>query len=114
MSIVSERIISNRMKRIEAHKKVLQGDIKKAVDILVNHYPVRRIILFGSMVTGKVSPSSDIDLAVEGLGEQFIKAVGHCMGECKTNIDIKPLEDLDPQFRKIVLEKGRLIYESGK
>jgi predicted nucleotidyltransferase len=114
MSIVSERIISNRMKRIEARRKALQDDLKKTVDILITYYPAKRIILFGSMITGKVSQNSDIDLIVEGLGDQFIKALGHCMKECQTKIDIKPLEDLDPQFRKTVLEKGILMYESGK
>lgn len=114
MSIVSERIIANRKRNIEAHKKALQNDLQKAIEILINHYPVKRIILFGSMVTERIGTSSDIDLIVEGLGDRFIEAVGHCMGECKTDIDIKPLEYLDPQFKKTVLEKGRVIYESGK
>ncbi len=114
MTIISERIITRRIGRIEAHKKVLHNDLQRAVEILTGHYHVKSIILFGSMVSGKINLGSDVDLIVEGLGEQFIKALGHCMKECETKIDIKPFEDLDPQFRNTVLEKGRLIYESGK
>lgn len=114
MSTVAERIISNRFKKIEAHKKVLQNDLQRSIEILTGHYHVKSIILFGSMVSGKINLGSDIDLIVEGLGDRFIKALGHCMEECQTKIDIKPLEDLDPQFKKTVLEKGRLIYGSGK
>lgn len=114
MSIISERIISNRVKRLEAHKIALQKDFRKAVDILINNYSVKRIILFGSLTTGKIGTSSDIDLIVEGLGDQFLKALGHCMRECDMNVDMKPLEDLPPQFKDAVLEKGKIIYESGK
>ncbi len=114
MSIVSERIIANRLKKIEAHKKVLQDDLQKSIEILTKYYHVKSIILFGSMAGGKITLGSDIDLIVEGLGYQFVKALGHCMKECRTKIDIKPLEGLDPQFKQAVLEKGRLIYESGK
>jgi predicted nucleotidyltransferase len=114
MSTISERIIKNRIKKIEARKKILQDDLKKAVDILTHHYFVRRIILFGSLTTGKIRASSDIDLIVEGLGGQFLKALAHCMRECNTNIDIKPLEDLTPKFKNAVLEKGEILYESEK
>ncbi|MBS1259529.1 MAG: hypothetical protein MAG551_02601 [Candidatus Scalindua arabica] len=114
MSTISEKIIKNRIKKIEARKRILQNDLKKAVDILTHHYSVSRIILFGSLATDKICVSSDIDLIVEGLGDQFLKALGHCMRECKTNIDIKPLEYLTPQFKNAVLEKGEIIYESGK
>lgn len=91
---------------------MLQNDLKRAVNILTHHYSVRRIILFGSLATGKIGAGSDVDLIVEGLGNQFLKAFGHCMRECETNIDIKPLEDLSPQFKDAVLEKGKIIYES--
>lgn len=114
MSTVSERMITNRLKRIEAHKKALHDDLRRSIEILTRYYHVKSIILFGSMVTGKINLGSDIDLVVEGLGDQFVKALGHCMKECRTKIDIKPLEALDPQFKKTVLERGRLIYESGK
>ncbi|MFQ5688020.1 MAG: nucleotidyltransferase family protein [Candidatus Scalindua sp.] len=113
-STVSKSIIQNRTKKIEERKRMLQNDLKKAVDILTHHYSVRRIILFGSLAAGRISVSSDIDLIVEGLGDRFLKALGHCMRECKTNVDIKPLEDLIPRFKHAVLEKGEIIYESGK
>lgn len=114
MSIVSERIIANRLKKIEAHKKALHDDLLRSIQILTRYYHVKSIILFGSMVSGKINLGSDIDLIVEGLGDRFVKAFGHCMKECRTKIDIKPLEALDTQFKKIVLERGRLIYESGR
>ncbi len=114
ISYIAERILSNRTKNIKLRKKDLQNDLNKAVNILTHHYRVKRIILFGSMVNGKINYRSDVDLVVEGLGDQYFKAIGHCWGECKTVIDIKPFEDINADFRKLVLEKGRVIYESGR
>lgn len=114
MSYIAERILSNRIENIKLRKKNLQHDLNKAVNILTHHYSVKRIILIGSMVNGKINYSSDVDLVVEGLGDQYFKAVGHCWGKCQTVIDIKPFEDINAEFKRLVLEKGKVIYESGK
>jgi len=114
MSQIAKQILANRAKNISAQKKLLQSDLKKAVEILTKHYQVKRIILFGSMISGKVNSSSDVDIIVEGLGDHLFKAVGHCFRKCKTVIDIKPFEDIDSDFRTRVLKKGRVVYESKK
>ena len=114
MSIISERIIASRKRKIEARKKALQDDLQKATDILINHYQVTRIILFGSMARGKIRPGSDIDLIVEGLGDRFLEALCHCRRECRADVDIKPIEGLEPWLKKLAMKNGRVVYESGK
>jgi len=43
-----------------------QEDIKRAVNLLKNE-GCRTVFLFGSMVTGKIHPNSDIDIGISGL-----------------------------------------------
>ncbi|HJP17133.1 MAG: hypothetical protein CMD96_07020 [Gammaproteobacteria bacterium] len=78
ISYIAERILLNKTKKIKLRKKYLQNDLNNAVNILRYHYLFKCIILFGSMVNGKIIISSDDDLVVEGLGGQYFKAIGHC------------------------------------
>jgi len=87
-----------------------------SIVVMLKRYGAERIILFGSMVEGdKFGGRSDIDIAVEGIKEEeFLRAYADCMMEFDFEIDLKPLEKLTSLFRKMVLEKGEVIYEKGK
>jgi len=113
MSSIAQRIRVIREARGKKRKRALERDLARTVEILKGYSGVRRIILTGSMLTGRVGPGSDVDLVVEGLGQEFFRAVGQCLRECPS-ADIKPFEDMSPESRKIVLLKGRVVYESGK
>ena len=93
---------------------------RRAADLLVRRYGARRVYLFGSLDgTGSVPfhPTSDIDLAVEGLpGEGFWKALvavdavmprGH-------PADVSELESVRPYIREAVLERGVLLAHSDR
>lgn len=91
---------------------------RRAADLLVRRYGARRVYLFGSLAgTGSVPfhPTSDIDLAVEGLpGKGFWQALvavdalmprGH-------RADVSELESVRPYIKEAVLERGMLLAQS--
>tara|TARA_Y100000031_G_C7953784_1_gene262721 strand:+ start:190 stop:414 length:225 start_codon:yes stop_codon:yes gene_type:complete len=70
--------------------------------------------LFGFLLCEKkLHPLFDIDLIVEGLRENYLKAGGRlidALGEC---INLKPIEMLDEDFKKHMLQYGEIIYSAG-
>ncbi len=42
-----------------------------AASLAMSKYPVRRIVLFGSVVSGRFHEGSDVDLCVEGLPQNL-------------------------------------------
>jgi uncharacterized protein len=87
--------------------------LKKAVDILIKKYRVRKIILIGSLVDKtRFGFHSDIDLCVEGLPDKrYFEATGEMLLKAdEFDIDIIPFESLTPDKRELV-EKGEILYE---
>ena len=77
---------------------------------LRQHYGVKHVILFGSLVRGDFVAGSDIDLAVEGLTRaDFFRVLGELNAMTRFWVDLKPLEDLEPRFRERVLSSGEEI-----
>jgi predicted nucleotidyltransferase len=86
-------------------------DLDKVVQVLIQRYGIKRVILFGSLSKGKFAEGSDVDIAVEGLPRaDFYEALSAVNRVTSLWIDLKPLEDLDPFFRERVLEKGQVLF----
>jgi predicted nucleotidyltransferase len=87
------------------------------VSIVKEHADPKRIILFGSRATGKGREYSDFDIAVEGVEmsirkERLLKeALDQKLGIY--TVDLIDLDKVDPEFRKLIMEQGRVIYEKG-
>ena len=87
----------------------------KAVAILRESLSPRRILLFGSRARNRNSPGADFDIAVDHIRPQFrqarriLESVNECAGLHK--IDVVYLPDVDEDFRAMILETGRIIYE---
>lgn len=111
MKTLHRRMVMVRGRRIEKSKRILLDKLEIAKHILINEFHPKRIILHGSLAYGDdIRPFSDIDLIVEGLGDNYLKAGGRLidtLGEC---IDLKPLEMLEKDFRDYVLQTGKIIY----
>lgn len=45
-------------------EKLLKGELKRMVNIIIRKYFPEKIILFGSLVKGRVNEGSDIDLLI--------------------------------------------------
>jgi predicted nucleotidyltransferase len=86
-------------------------DLDKVVQVLIQRYNIKRVILFGSLSKGRFAEGSDIDIAVEGLARaDFYEALSAVNRVTSLWIDLKPLEDLDPFFRERVLRKGQVLF----
>jgi uncharacterized protein len=87
--------------------------LKKAVNILVGKYNVRKIILIGSLLDrARFGFHSDIDLCVEGLRDHvYFEALGELLlTSGKFDIDIIPFENLPPDKVELI-SKGKVLYE---
>lgn len=87
--------------------------LQAVVELLVNEFKVKKIILFGSLVRGNFDRESDIDLAVEGIPpSHYFQALAKINSMSDRWIDLKPLEALEPHFLQRVLQTGECLYAS--
>jgi uncharacterized protein len=109
------RKIANQQITNQILAEKARSDVREIVDILVNNFHAQQIILFGSLVKGKFSDRSDIDLAVAGIPKQeYFAAVAAANQLTQFWVDLKPLEDLEPHFRHRVLTTGECIYRNRR
>lgn len=75
---------------------------------------VKRIYLFGSLVSGGFRRDSDIDLAVEGLAPQEYWSALGCVEDTKGfDVDLVAMETAAPTLRERIMAEGRLLYDRG-
>lgn len=109
-----QRMITIRERRSKKNKNALFDKLEIAKKILINEFHPKKIILHGSLAHGKsIHRFSDIDLIVEGLGDNYLKAGGRLLDELGECIDLKPLEMLEKDFKDYVLRYGKVIYASN-
>jgi predicted nucleotidyltransferase len=84
-----------------------RSDVEKAVKILEGA-GCREIYLFGSIVSGPVTPESDIDLAVKGIPPaSFFEIYGKLIGHLDHPVDLVDLESGD-RFSHLLETGGHL------
>jgi predicted nucleotidyltransferase len=94
-------------------KKNLRKIASRCAEFLGDKYKVKRVILIGSLVSGKVHKKSDIDLVVEGLAaEIYIKSLTELYDLLPAGVDINliPFEDAFETLRQKALQRGEVIY----
>lgn len=105
-----ETIKKIRRRISRQRQKELGEKLIRIKEILTKEFHPKRIYLFGSFIKGNLHSQSDIDIVVEGLGDDWLRAGGRLidtLGEC---VDLKPWELLDEDFRREVVRRGKLIY----
>jgi predicted nucleotidyltransferase len=81
---------------------------------ILKRYGATKVILFGSLASGTFRRESDIDLAVEGIPARcFTRALADLMMALDWPVDLKPLEDVEPEFRERVLREGIILHEAA-
>ncbi len=86
-----------------------QQDIEKATKILKEN-GAKEVFIFGSIVNGKISEQSDIDIAVKGLeSKNFYKVASILMFELKNEFDLIDLDDEKNRFSQMLLSIGGLL-----
>lgn len=102
----------------------LRRELKRIARILIEKYKPEKIFLFGSLVNGNLSETSDIDLfIVKNTSKRYWERIDEVLHSIhpREAIDIfvftqKEIEDNLKKnvYLKEIIEKGRLIYERTK
>ena len=108
----------------EVRKQELDRDLKKLLRSLKKKYHPDKVILFGSLAKGRVSPDGDIDLLIvkEDVPERYwdrVKELAPLLANCGVGIDYTiwtPKElaselDKNAFLRDEILGRGRVLYE---
>lgn len=94
-------------------REELQKIAKNCADILKHKYKVKKVILVGSLVTGRVHEKSDIDLVVEGLESSlYIKALTELWDILPAGIELNLItfEDAFDSLKEKAVNEGEYIY----
>jgi len=92
-------------------KEIIDGVVK----VLTGTLTVKKIILFGSRVKGNGGKHADFDFAVDSpkpdisAERRISEKIEAISGLYK--VDIVFLNDVDAEFKKIILKTGKVIYE---
>ena len=89
--------------------------LNKILEIIIDEYHPRKVILFGSRGKQTHQANSDYDLAIETNKNDFRQRrivkdrINEIIGLHK--IDLVILNEVDSGFRKIIINTGKVIYE---
>ena len=102
----------------DARIKVLEAeaweDIAKVAAVLREQFKATQIIVFGSLVRDRFGEDSDIDIAAAGIEHgDFFRALAVVNDYSRREIDLKPIESLEPHFKERVLSTGRVLDEDS-
>lgn len=98
----------------EREKEIL-NNVK---EIILSKFNVNKIILFGSRAKSKSRIGSDFDFAIETSGnrdESVIQKMTNEVDEISGlyKVDIVFLDKVDEEFKQIIIDTGKVIYEKG-
>jgi predicted nucleotidyltransferase len=87
--------------------------------ILRKHVPRIRVLAFGSRVTEKVKPHSDLDLALDGDQAFSLSEIGKLREDFSASslpfrVDVVDLNKIAESFRKMILQKYEVLQEPLK
>ena len=112
------RFVERKERRRQGELERLHGEACRAaariVQTIVQRYRPARIVQWGSLLdVRRFRDYSDIDLAVEGVTdpERFFSLLQEAEAETGFPLDIVQLERVEPEFRDLILQKGRVVYE---
>lgn len=108
----------------ERRRRALEKDLKKLMTRLRKSYKPQKVILFGSLASGRVSPDGDLDLLIvkKNVPQRYwdrLKEMVPLVKDCQVGVDFviwKPEElerEMDRNFflRDEILKKGKILYE---
>lgn len=109
------RFLINREEKQRRAKELARQQVlaklKEALEVVMPLFPVERVFLYGSTLTGRWCPDSDLDLAVEGnlSPEDFFGLWAELDKRLEQEIDLREMAKLP--FREKVRRKGVMLYE---
>ncbi len=100
-------------KRKELHAQASE-DAEAILGMIIEKYSPSRVIQWGSVLNPETFREySDIDFAVEGITDPaaYFAMTGDAEALTRFPVDIVQLEHLEPEYRELLLSKGRVVYE---
>ena len=105
-------------------KQKLENEVKRIADILIKEYNPIKIVLFGSLASGKVHEWSDIDIAVvKETDKRIYDRIGEVISLCKSReaVDFKvytpeefeEMQRIEPFVQEEIVNKGKVLYEAA-
>jgi predicted nucleotidyltransferase len=107
---------------IQKRRTILENELKRLTEIIIKDYAPEKIILFGSLASGRIHDYSDIDLVIiKDTTERFIERIHkvHLMTSPNVAVnfivytpqEVKRLEAQNHYFIvQEILKKGKVIY----
>ena len=89
--------------------------VEEVAGILKKYLAPKKITLFGSRAKGTNRFGSDFDFAVDGgkpesgIHSEIFEAIDEIAG--LYSVDVVFLDNVDPGFKEIILETGKVVYE---
>jgi predicted nucleotidyltransferase len=110
MGIIKKALKQSNHSNRRIVKSALQ-DAMELARILVKKFGARAVVLYGSLAQGRYfDQTSDIDLAVKGIGDNYFRAYGYCIRLSKFDIDVRAYDDMPRSMKSRIDKEGRLIY----
>ena len=103
-----------RSGRIADLHRQATADAERIVAFIRDTYRPTRILQWGSVLDPELfCEYSDIDIAVEGINdaERFFSLLSDAEKMTEFPVDIVQLERIEPEFRELLMQKGRIVYE---
>ncbi|MCC6624197.1 MAG: nucleotidyltransferase domain-containing protein [Deltaproteobacteria bacterium] len=95
----------------EARAAVARAALPALVKLLVDRLGVTRVVLFGSLLEGRLHERSDIDLAVAGLApERYWEALWRAAEIAGRDVDLVPLEEASESLRERIETSGEVLH----
>jgi len=100
-------------------KEKAEKILAKLIELLKEELDPEKIILFGSRVKGKSAPYSDIDLAIAGSTKPPLRNLRKLKEKIEAIswpffVDLIFLEEVDEEFKDLIIETGRIVYEKNR
>jgi predicted nucleotidyltransferase len=101
--------------RDQKRAEKLRETALRCARLLVERFDAKRVYLFGSLASGRQPhESTDIDLAVEGLGpgRVYWRALSQLWDLLPpgAELDLVPMEDAYPELLDLIHREGELLY----
>ena len=102
--------------------KELKAELERLLRILKDQVHPEKIILFGSLASGRVTPESDIDLLIVqnsnvSIFERVQKLESLLQRRCAADLivltpqEVQALLNSDNRYLKNILDHGKVLYE---
>ncbi len=104
------------------HEQELRVELQRILSILKEQVKPEKVILFGSLATGNVSSSSDIDLLIiqrskDSIFERVRNIEGLLRRRCAADLivltpeEVKSMLQSGNRYLEDILKRGRVLYE---